>query len=444
MDFHKRFISYSVFADWLIALIVWTIFFYYRKVLVDPAPVLIEALFQDVKYWYGIAIIPLCWLMIFHLFGSYRPLYQQSYSVIVVRTFWAVVIGSLGLLFLVFYDDLTLGQVSFVRTVSVFFLLSFILHLIGRTLLYALYEYQLNSGKRPLNTIWIGDLPDDESMSARFQPVNSMSFADVENNPAFLDRAHEIVIKTLDYDGVKKLKALSPFIRSKTNIRATEVTDRARLTHLRYAYELDTDTIAVRMDTMDVWQNNLKRVIDVLASMMVLVLFLPVLACIALIVRFTSRGPIIYSQERLGQRMTPFKIYKFRTMVADAEQSGPQLSSDDDDRITTVGRVLRNVHLDELPQFYNVLKGDMSIVGPRPERPYYVNQILEVNQDLRRLYSVRPGITSWGQVKYGYASTLDEIIRRTKFDLLYLDNRSLFLDFRIIILTIKVILSGGK
>jgi lipopolysaccharide/colanic/teichoic acid biosynthesis glycosyltransferase len=195
---------------------------------------------------------------------------------------------------------------------------------------------------------------------------------------------------------------------------------------------------------MYVWQQHLKRLIDVITSIVVLVLFLPVLVCIALIVGLTSRGPIIYSQERVGHHMVPFRIYKFRTMINNAEQSGPQLSNESDDRITGAGRFLRRLHLDELPQFYNVLKGDMSIVGPRPERPYYVNQILKFNPDLGRLYSVRPGITSWGQVKYGYASSLDEIIKRTKFDLLYLDNRSLFLDFRIIILTIKVIMSGSK
>ena len=445
MGFHNRFICFYRLVDWLIAIAVWTLFFYYRKVLIHPEMKPLDAISDDPKYWYGIAVIPICWLIIFQVFGSYRPLYQQSYSVIMVRSFWAIVVGSLGLLFFVFYDDLTLGQVSFVKTFAIFFWLSFLAHFLVRALLYTLYNARVNSGKSPLSTIWIGNEDTEQnSISARFQIASSVSFDKLLENHKLLESAHEIVINSLDYDGVKKLLSLSPFISSETNIRAIEITDQARLAHLSYAYELDTDTIKVKLDTMYVWQKNLKRLIDVITSIVVLVLFVPILALIALMVGLTSKGPVIYSQERLGKKMTPFKIYKFRTMVDGAEQGGPQLSSEDDSRITSIGRILRKTHLDELPQFYNVLKGDMSIVGPRPERPYYVNQILEINPQLRRLYSVHPGITSWGQVKYGYASSLDEIIRRTKFDLLYLDNRSLFLDFRIIILTIKVILSGSK
>ncbi len=445
MDFHKRFIFFYAVVDWIISLIVWTIFFYYRKVVIHSDTTLSEAILTDHKYWYGIVIIPICWMMIFHVFGSYRPLYQQSYSVILVRTFWPVQIGSLGLLFFVFYDDLTIGQVSFVRSFSIFFLLALCFHIIVRAALYASYSAVLNSGRRPLNTIWIRDQADALSgMNARFNTIQALSIDEFGKNTDLLSQVHEIVIETLEYDGAKKLLALSPFIASDTTIRAKEITDEARLSHLRYSYELDTDTIKVKLDSMYVWQQHLKRLIDVITSIVVLVLFLPVLVCIALIVGLTSRGPIIYSQERVGHHMVPFRIYKFRTMINNAEQSGPQLSNESDDRITGAGRFLRRLHLDELPQFYNVLKGDMSIVGPRPERPYYVNQILKFNPDLGRLYSVRPGITSWGQVKYGYASSLDEIIKRTKFDLLYLDNRSLFLDFRIIILTIKVIMSGSK
>jgi len=445
MNFHKRFIFFYRLVDWLIAISVWTLFFYYRKVLIHPEIKLLDAISDDPKYWYGIALIPICWLIIFQIFGSYQPFHQQSYSVIIVRSFWAIVVGSLGLLFSVFYDDLTLEQVSFVETFAIFFLLSFLAHFLVRALLYTVYNARVSSGKSPLSTIRIGNKDAEQNaISTRFQVSSPVSFDELLENLKLLETAQEIVINSLDYDGVKKLLSLSPFIGSETNIRAIAVTDQARLAHLSYAYELDTDTIKVKLDTMNVWQTNLKRLIDVITSIVVLALFLPILALIALIVGLTSKGPIIYSQERLGKRMVPFKIYKFRTMIDGAEEGGPQLSNEDDGRITGVGRILRKTHLDELPQFYNVLLGDMSIVGPRPERPYYVDQILDINQQLRRLYSVRPGITSWGQVKYGYASNLDEIIRRTKFDLLYLDNRSLFLDFRIIILTIKVILSGSK
>lgn len=187
---------------------------------------------------------------------------------------------------------------------------------------------------------------------------------------------------------------------------------------------------------------NIKRTIDVVVSSLVLVILSPLFAWLAVMVKRDSKGPVFYSQERIGWRQMPFKIYKFRSMREDAEKCGPQLSSDDDSRVTKVGRILRKYRLDELPQFWNVLKGDMSLVGPRPERAYFIEKIMERAPYYALVYQVRPGITSWGMVKYGYASTVTQMVERTRFDLIYMSNMSLFVDFKIMIYTVNTVVKG--
>lgn len=190
-------------------------------------------------------------------------------------------------------------------------------------------------------------------------------------------------------------------------------------------------------------QQIIKRICDVIVSSLALILLSPFALLIAIAIKRDSPGSVFYSQERVGRHHHIFRIHKFRSMRSDAEASGPQLSSDNDTRITTVGRFLRKYRIDELPQFWNVLKGDMSLVGPRPERDYYVRQIIADAPYYTLVHQVRPGITSWGMVKYGYASSLPEMILRTRYDLLYLSNMSLVLDIKILMYTIKTVV-GGK
>ena len=188
---------------------------------------------------------------------------------------------------------------------------------------------------------------------------------------------------------------------------------------------------------------NIKRALDVVLSLIALILLLPVYAIVALIIKRTSPGPVFYLQERIGLHNKPFNIIKFRSMVQDAEASGlPQLSSDDDPRITPFGRFMRKYRIDELPQFWNVLKGEMSLVGPRPERKYYIDQITPLVPAYSLLHQVRPGITSMGMVKFGYAKNLDEMIKRVEYDLMYLNNMSLLNDIKILIYTIKIVFTG--
>jgi len=203
--------------------------------------------------------------------------------------------------------------------------------------------------------------------------------------------------------------------------------------------------IEIRQELMPKWQRIIKRFLDVTVSILALIILSPLLLYTILRVRLSSQGPIFFEQERIGLNSKPFRIIKFRSMFVDAEKMGPQLSTDNDPRCTPWGAIMRKYRLDEIPNFWNVLRGDMSLVGPRPERKFFIDQIIEQNPHYKHLLKVRPGITSWGQVKYGYASNVPQMLQRLRFDLLYIENMTLALDFKIMFYTVLVLLQGrGK
>jgi exopolysaccharide biosynthesis polyprenyl glycosylphosphotransferase len=205
----------------------------------------------------------------------------------------------------------------------------------------------------------------------------------------------------------------------------------------------ETPLLEVGHELMPVWQANMKQLSDLVISLLALIILLPLEIFLIVGVKLSSPGPLFYKQERIGRYGKPFKIIKFRSMYINAETNGPELSTKSDPRVTRFGQFMRKHRLDEIPNFLNVLRGEMSLVGPRPERQYYIDKITKEAPHYVHLQKVKPGITSWGQVKYGYAENVEQMVRRLRYDILYIENMSLFVDIKILFYTVATIFRGS-
>ncbi len=284
------------------------------------------------------------------------------------------------------------------------------------------------------------NIPGENRVKELSKPVYNLS--DIEQ---VCDRESikELIVVPSKFDSPAVLDAINRLFALGLPIKITPDKYRILLSRARLSDLYGDPLVDISGSNMSEGGKNVKRLFDVLISAVMLILLIPVFMVVSIIIKCDSRGSVFYCQERLGRHNRPFRIYKFRSMCTNAEAGKkPMLSSDNDPRITKVGKVLRKYRIDEIPQFWNVLKGDMSIVGPRPERQYYVQQILEREPAYSLIHQIRPGITSMGMVKFGYAKNVDEMIERLRYDLLYLENMSLVNDMKIIVYTFKIVFSG--
>ena len=457
-------------ADFFSAGLAWACFFCYRKDL-EGYP--LESIFEDPNFYKGILLVPVVWLLFYSIIDRYKDIYRLSRMATLTRTLFLSFLGVIFLFFTLILDDVVTDYRTYYSSFLTLFLLHFLITAIVRMFLLTRASRKLKKGLVTFRTLLIGgdqnalDLYEDVTARKQGLGYNFIGFIDSNGN------SKNVVDKHLTKLG--KIENIATIIEEKEIeevIIAIETSEHNRLREIlntlfdfgeRILVKIIPDMydimlgnvkmnhlygavlIEIRQDLLPKWQVILKRIIDVTGSLVFLILFSPIYAYIALRVRLSSPGPIFYRQERIGLFSKKFNIIKFRSMRIDAEKNGPQLSSDEDPRVTGWGRTMRKYRLDELPQFWNVLKGEMSLVGPRPERQHFIDLIMKEAPHYRHLLKVRPGITSWGQVKYGYASDVPQMIQRLKFDILYIENMSLALDIKIIFYTVLVLVRGeGK
>jgi len=466
----KLIIKYLV-LDFLAAMVAWGAFFIFRKCYVDGIfnSYYLRYVWSDHKLYIGVIVIPLFWLMLHGLIGLYRNVYRKSRLREFLQVMTTSVFGVLILFFTLLLDDEILEYRNYYQYVSVLFVLHFGLTAIFRFVLSSRVAYQIKSRKIGFPTILVGSGQRaqkiyDELISAKKSEGHFFEgYVNINGEETSIDGLKKLGSKNNLIEIIKELKIKEVLIAIEEN-QKTEIAEILSILdgenivikvipnlyqHLAGMVKMGNVfgavLIEIKIDVLPPWQKFVKRLFDILTSVFILVLGFPFYLLIGLLVKFSSEGPMFFSQERIGLGGKPFNIFKYRSMRIDAEAEGPQLSKENDPRITALGKLLRKTRIDEFPQFWNVLKGDMSLVGPRPERQFFINQITEKAPHYRRLHRIKPGITSWGQVKYGYAENVDEMVERLQYDLLYLENISIVLDLKILIYTVLIMFQArGK
>jgi len=458
-------ISRFIFFDLLAAAVSWLFFNFWRnEILNEPFSTITIALLVNCF------AIGFFWVILYSIASFYKDLYRKSRTKEFFKLITVTCIGAVVIFFSLLLDDKGVkNYTSYYKIFFAYLFLHFFITAIFKIGFLTYIKQLLKKKKIAFNTLIIGSSKNAKeileeiernhhSLGMRFIGYVSVSGENKINGKLRNFGSYKNLAKVIRRC---KINDVIIALDSSEHIIIEEVLDmlegyKVRINIIPDIYEIILGSVKVNHffgiplieinhDIIPLWQKIIKRAVDILISFTVIIIGLPFFLIIALITKFSSSGPIFYLQERIGRDGIPFKIVKFRSMYVGAEQKGPALSSENDPRITPWGRIMRRTRLDELPQFYNVFIGDMALVGPRPERRYYIEQIVKIAPHYKHLQRVKPGITSLGQVKFGYAENVDEMVKRLKYDILYIENMSLAMDFMIILYTFLIVIQGrGK